>query len=91
MGKQRECSAHTGCAPAGAQTPTTQGQNEQKVSLHCINRNSSIKNKRTYLCGGVKVCVAKSVVIDFELKYSVHIWQLKLDTVFTTCADKACV
>lgn len=37
------------------------------------------------------MCVAQSVVIDFELKHSVHVWQLKPDTVFTTCADTACV
>lgn len=37
------------------------------------------------------MCVPQSVVINFELKHSIHIWQLKLDTVFTTCSEKACV
>lgn len=35
------------------------------------------------------MCVAQSVVIDFELKHSIHVWQLKLDAVFATCADRA--
>ncbi len=41
-------------------------------------------NTEFHLGWRVQVCVAKSIVVNFELENSINIWKLELYTVFST-------